>query len=71
MSCASAGLKMKAKDKSANLTPDILKRPRGRPSKGDAALTGAQRVAKLRAERKAAGCCPCCGQLLPPGQPKN
>jgi len=56
---------MKVKDKSAKQTPDLFKRPRGRPSKGDAALTGAQRVAKLRADRKAAGLCPCCGQKMP------
>ena len=49
----------------ADKTPDMLKRPRGRPSKGADAMTGAQRVAKLRAERKAAGLCPCCGQTLP------
>lgn len=47
-------------------TPDLLlepKKKRGRKSTGQA-LTGAQRVANLRASRKAAGCCPCCGRPL-------
>jgi len=34
----------------------------GRPSAGPEAMTGAQRQAKLRKERKAAGVCPCCGK---------
>lgn len=57
---------MKATDKSAKLTPDLLKRGRGRPPKAEGAMTNAQRQAKLRAERKAAGLCPCCGQPVPP-----
>jgi len=55
----------KDKSKSADFTPDLLKRPPGRPSTGTA-RTGAERVKKLRSERKAAGLCPCCGQPLPP-----
>lgn len=43
-------------------TPDLLKRKPGRPSAGPEAMTGAQRQAKLRKERKAAGLCPCCGK---------
>lgn len=45
------------------------KRPRGRPPKEGVAATGAQRIAKLRAERKASGLCPCCGQALPSSNP--
>ena len=58
---------MKSSYKSASLTPDLLtgKRRRGRPPKPQGALTNAQRQAKLRADRKAAGLCPCCGQILP------
>lgn len=56
---------MKAKDKIAKLTTDLLKPSRGRPVTGEA-MTGAQRVAKLRAERKAAGLCPYCGQAILP-----
>lgn len=56
---------MKASDKSAKKTPDLFKRPRGRPSKGEVAMTGAQRISKLRAERKQKGLCQCCGQPLP------
>ena len=55
---------MKAKDKSLKLTPDRFKRPRGRPLLGDQPMTGAERMKKLRAERKAAGLCPCCGHSL-------
>lgn len=55
---------MKEKTGAANKTPDMLKKPRGRPVSPDA-LTGAQRIAKLRAQRKAAGLCQCCGQKLP------
>lgn len=56
---------MNASDKSAKKTPDLFKRPRGRPSKGEVAMTGAQRISKLRAERKQKGLCQCCGQPLP------
>lgn len=56
---------MKATDKSANDMPDLFRRPRGRPSKGDTAMTGSQRIAKLRTERKQNGLCQCCGQPLP------
>ena len=56
---------MKATDKSAKLTSAMFTRPRGRPKKTEGAMTNAQRQAKLRAERKAAGLCPCCGQMLP------
>jgi len=53
-----------AKDKTgaASKTPDLFKRKPGRPSSGSEAMTGAQRQAKLRKERKAAGICPCCGK---------
>lgn len=54
----------KDKSKSADFTPGLLKRPPGRPSTGTA-RTGAERVKKLRSERKAAGLCPCCGQPVP------
>lgn len=37
---------------------------RGRPTTGTAKTT-AERVSKLRAKRKAAGACQCCGQQLP------
>jgi len=43
-------------------TPDLFKRKPGRPPSGPEAMTGAQRQAKLRQERKAAGVCPCCGK---------
>lgn len=58
---------MKSTYKSAQMTPDLLigHLRRGRPPKPEGALTNAQRQAKLRAERKAAGLCPCCGQPLP------
>ena len=59
---------MKEKTGAAEKTPNLLKRPRGRPSKGGEAMTGAERVKKLRAERKAAGLCPCCGQAKPVDQ---
>ena len=55
----------KEKTKAAAATRDLFKRPPGRPPDGERAMTGAQRIAKLRAERKAAGLCQCCGQLLP------
>ena len=55
---------MKATDKNAKQTPDLLKRLVGRPATGKA-LSGAERIAKLRAERKAQGLCICCGQPLP------
>jgi len=40
------------------------KKKRGRPASGNA-KTGAERIAKLRQERKQQGACPCCGQKLP------
>lgn len=55
---------MKEKTKAAALTADLLKRPPGRPATGKA-LTGAERIKKMRADRKAAGLCPCCGQKMP------
>ena len=55
----------KEKTGEAEKTPDLLKRPRGRPAKGEGAMTGAERIKKLRAERKAEGLCPCCGQPKP------
>lgn len=60
----------KDKSKSADRTPDLLKRPRGRPRTGQA-KTGAERIKKLRAERKAAGLCPCCGQPVPDSRPSG
>ena len=55
----------KEKTQAAKLTPDLLpKRGRGRPVKVSA-MTGAQRIAKMRSERKKAGLCVCCGQALP------
>ena len=57
----------KEKTGAAEKTPDLMKRPRGRPAKAGGAMTGAERVKKLRAERKAAGLCECCGQLKPAG----
>jgi len=39
-------------------------RKRGRPESGKA-KTGAERIRKLRTERKEKGLCPCCGQPLP------
>lgn len=39
-------------------------RSRGRPAKENA-LTGAQRIKRLRDHRKEQGLCPCCGQELP------
>lgn len=61
-----------AKDKSkpADLTPDLLKRPPGRPPTGKA-LSGAERIKKLRSERKAQGLCVCCGQPLPNSRPSG
>lgn len=61
-----------AKDKSkfADLTPDLLKRPPGRPATGNA-QTGAERINKLRSERKARGLCVCCGQPLPNSRPSG
>lgn len=55
---------MKEKTGAAKKTPDLLKKGRGRPPKGADAMTGAERVKKLRTERKEAGLCPCCGQTL-------
>jgi len=52
----------KHKTGAASKTPDLLKRKPGRPSSGSEPMTGAQRQAKLRKERKAAGLCPCCGK---------
>lgn len=49
-------------DKATRELPGMQK-PRGRPPTGKA-LTGAERIRKLRAERKAQGLCPCCGQKL-------
>lgn len=54
----------KDKTKVADGTPDLFRRPPGRPATGKA-QTGAERIKKLRAERKAAGLCPCCGQPVP------
>ena len=61
-----------AKDKtqSAQKTPDLLKRPPGRPATGKA-LSGAERIKKLRSERKAQGLCVCCGQPLPNSRPSG
>lgn len=53
----------KEKTGEAEKTPDLLKKGRGRP-KEEGAMTGAERIAKLRAERKAQGLCTCCGQEL-------
>lgn len=55
----------KEKTIAAEKTPDLFKKGRGRPSKGAEAMTGAERVKKLRAERKAQGLCQCCGQPMP------
>jgi len=59
----------KEKTGAAEKTPNLLKRPRGRPAKAGGAMTGAERIKKLRAERKERGECPCCGhplsQMLP------
>lgn len=38
-------------------------RKQGRPATGNA-KTGAERIAKLRQERKQRGVCPCCGQTM-------
>lgn len=54
----------KEKTGAAEKTPDLLKKGRGRPPKGDTAMTGAERVKKLRSQRKTAGLCPCCGQVI-------
>lgn len=54
----------KEKTGAALKTPDLLKRPRGRPAKEGGAMTGAARVKKLREERKERGECPCCGQPI-------
>lgn len=51
----------KEKTGAALKTFDLFKRPRGRPPTGDA-LTGAQRVKKLRDHRRKNGLCPYCGQ---------
>lgn len=55
----------KDKSQSAKQTPDLLKRPPGRPATGKA-QSGAERIKALRARRKAEGLCLCCGQPLPP-----
>lgn len=55
---------MKATDKAAKQTPEFFPKKRGRPTTGKA-LTGSQRAAKLREQRKAQGLCTCCGQSLP------
>lgn len=60
----------KDKSKSADFTPDLLKRPPGRPPTGKA-LSGAERIKKLRSERKAQGLCVCCGQPLPNSRPSG
>lgn len=60
----------KDKTKAAQLTPDLLKRPPGRPPTGKA-LSGAERIKKLRSERKAQGLCVCCGQPLPNSRPSG
>jgi len=52
----------KEKTRTAQVTPELLKRKVGRPRLGEKPMTTSQRVAKLRAERKAAGLCPCCGK---------
>lgn len=61
-----------AKDKSqvAKQTPDLLKRSPGRPPTGKA-LSGAERIKRLRSERKANGLCPCCGQPVPDSRPSG
>lgn len=56
---------MKEKTGAANKTPDLFKKGRGRPKSDTVAQTGAERVARYRAARKAEGCCSCCGQPLP------
>lgn len=60
----------KDKTKAAQLTPDLLKRPPGRPPTGRA-MTGAERIKRLRDDRKAHGLCPCCGQPLPNSRPSG
>lgn len=60
----------KDKSKSADFTPDLFKRPPGRPPTGKA-LSGAERIKKLRSERKAQGLCVCCGQPLPNSRPSG
>lgn len=55
---------MKDTDKAAKLKPDLFPKKKGRPATGKA-LSGAQRIAKLREHRKAEGLCLCCGQPLP------
>lgn len=60
----------KDKPKPADLTPDLRKRPPGRPTTGKA-QTGAERIRALRARRKAGGLCLCCGQPLPNSRPSG
>lgn len=60
----------KEKAQAAKYTQDLLKRPRGRPPTGKA-LSGAERIKKLRSERKALGLCVCCGQPLPNSRPSG
>lgn len=45
-------------------SPEVIKKPRGRPATGKAKST-AERQAEFRARRKADGICPCCGQKIP------
>lgn len=64
----------KDKSKSADLTPDLLKRPPGRPPgrpPSGKAMTGAERIKRLRDDRKAHGLCPCCGQPVPRSRPSG
>lgn len=63
-------LMAKDKSKSADLTPDLLKRRSGRPTTGKA-KSGAERIEALRARRKAQGLCVCCGQPLPNSRPSG
>lgn len=62
------------KDSNGNENPiqekSDKKRSRGRPKKEGGPTSGAERIAKLRTERKEAGLCPCCGQPVP-AKPKN
>lgn len=61
---------MKSTDDSSKKTPDLLKRPPGRPPSGKA-KTGAERIKRLRDDRKAHGLCPCCGQPMPRSRPSG
>lgn len=55
---------MKTDDKTLELPGMPMPKKRGRPASGQA-MTGAERIRKLREERKAKGICPYCGQPLP------